>query len=42
VIVEGEPASEIARAVRDYDVDLVTVRDAAPSRLGAGFVWIDG
>jgi nucleotide-binding universal stress UspA family protein len=25
VIVEGEPASEIARASRDYDVDLVTV-----------------
>ena len=25
VIVEGEPASEIARAVRDYDIDLVTV-----------------
>jgi nucleotide-binding universal stress UspA family protein len=25
VIVEGEPAAEIARAVRDYDVDLVTV-----------------
>src|SRR6476660_8016080 len=25
VIVEGEPASEIPRAVRDYDVDLVTV-----------------
>src|SRR5258705_13289763 len=24
-IVEGEPASEIARAVRDYDIDLVTV-----------------
>jgi nucleotide-binding universal stress UspA family protein len=25
VIVEGEPASEIARAVREYDIDLVTV-----------------
>ena len=25
VIVEGEPAHEIARAVRDYDIDLVTV-----------------
>ena len=25
VIVEGEPATEIARAARDYDVDLVTV-----------------
>ncbi len=25
VIVEGEPAAEIARAVRDYDIDLVTV-----------------
>jgi nucleotide-binding universal stress UspA family protein len=25
VIVAGEPASEIARAVRDYDIDLVTV-----------------
>ena len=25
VIVEGEPASEIAKAVRDYDIDLVTV-----------------
>jgi nucleotide-binding universal stress UspA family protein len=25
VIVEGEPASEIARAVRKYDIDLVTV-----------------
>jgi nucleotide-binding universal stress UspA family protein len=25
VIVEGEPAHEIARAVRDFDVDLVTV-----------------
>ena len=25
VIVEGEPASEIANAVRDYDIDLVTV-----------------
>jgi nucleotide-binding universal stress UspA family protein len=25
VIVEGEPASEIARAVRDFDIDLVTV-----------------
>ena len=25
VIVEGEPASEIARAVRDYEIDLVTV-----------------
>ncbi len=25
VIVEGEPAGEIAKAVRDYDVDLVTV-----------------
>ncbi len=25
VIVEGEPASEIARAARDYEVDLVTV-----------------
>ena len=25
VIVEGEPATEIARAVRDYDIDLVTV-----------------
>src|SRR5438067_4254645 len=25
VIVEGEPAREIANAVRDYDVDLVTV-----------------
>jgi nucleotide-binding universal stress UspA family protein len=25
VIVEGEPAPEIARAVRDYDIDLVTV-----------------
>src|SRR5262245_60530721 len=25
VIVEGEPASEIARAVQDYDIDLVTV-----------------
>jgi nucleotide-binding universal stress UspA family protein len=25
VIVEGEPAREIARAVRDYDIDLVTV-----------------
>jgi nucleotide-binding universal stress UspA family protein len=25
VIVEGEPASEIARAVRDYGIDLVTV-----------------
>jgi nucleotide-binding universal stress UspA family protein len=24
-IVEGEPASEIARAVKDYDIDLVTV-----------------
>jgi nucleotide-binding universal stress UspA family protein len=24
-IVEGEPASEIARAVREYDIDLVTV-----------------
>ncbi|MFS8086808.1 MAG: universal stress protein, partial [Acidobacteriota bacterium] len=25
VIVEGEPAHQIARAVRDYDIDLVTV-----------------
>lgn len=25
VIVEGEPASQIAKAVRDYDIDLVTV-----------------
>ena len=25
VIVEGEPADEIAKAVRDYDIDLVTV-----------------
>lgn len=25
VIVEGEPASEIARAVREYEIDLVTV-----------------
>src|SRR5215831_3676422 len=25
VIVEGEPAHEIARAVRDYDIDMVTV-----------------
>ena len=25
VIVDGEPADEIARAVRDYDIDLVTV-----------------
>ena len=25
VIVEGEPAAEIARAVRDYDIDMVTV-----------------
>jgi len=25
VIVEGEPAPEIARAARDYDIDLVTV-----------------
>lgn len=25
VIVEGEPASEIARAVREYDIDLVTI-----------------
>lgn len=25
VIVEGEPAAEIARAVREYDIDLVTV-----------------
>ncbi len=25
VIVEGEPAPEIARAVRKYDIDLVTV-----------------
>src|SRR6266446_5287980 len=25
VIVEGEPAGEIANAVRDYDIDLVTV-----------------
>jgi nucleotide-binding universal stress UspA family protein len=25
VIVEGDPATEIARAVRDYDIDLVTV-----------------
>jgi nucleotide-binding universal stress UspA family protein len=25
VIIEGEPAPEIARAVRDYDIDLVTV-----------------
>jgi nucleotide-binding universal stress UspA family protein len=25
VIVEGDPAPEIARAVRDYDIDLVTV-----------------
>src|SRR5687767_13511413 len=25
VIVEGEPAPEIARAVRDYDIDLVTI-----------------
>lgn len=25
VIVEGEPATEIARAVRDYNIDLVTV-----------------
>src|SRR5881394_4580312 len=25
VIVEGEPADEIANAVRDYDIDLVTV-----------------
>lgn len=25
VIVEGEPAPEIAKAVRDYDIDLVTV-----------------
>jgi nucleotide-binding universal stress UspA family protein len=25
VIVEGEPSSEIAKAVRDYDIDLVTV-----------------
>src|ERR1041384_3881242 len=25
VIVEGEPSTEIARAVRDYDIDLVTV-----------------
>lgn len=25
VIVEGEPAQEIAKAVRDYDIDLVTV-----------------
>ena len=25
VIVEGEPATEIAKAVRDYDIDLVTV-----------------
>src|SRR5207249_6920464 len=25
VIVEGEPAHEIANAVRDYDIDLVTV-----------------
>ena len=25
VIVEGEPATEIARAVRDYEIDLVTV-----------------
>ena len=25
VIVEGEPAPEIARAVRDYDIDLITV-----------------
>lgn len=25
VVVEGEPAPEIARAVRDYDIDLVTV-----------------
>jgi len=25
IIVEGEPATEIAKAVRDYDIDLVTV-----------------
>jgi nucleotide-binding universal stress UspA family protein len=25
VIVEGEPAAEIARAVRDYEIDLVTI-----------------
>jgi nucleotide-binding universal stress UspA family protein len=25
VIVEGEPADEIAKAIRDYDIDLVTV-----------------
>src|ERR1043165_1520746 len=25
VIVEGEPADEIAKAVRDYDIDMVTV-----------------
>ncbi len=25
VIVEGEPAAEIAKAVRDYDIDMVTV-----------------
>src|ERR1043165_1124490 len=25
VIVEGEPADEIARAIREYDIDLVTV-----------------
>ncbi|HEY8204163.1 MAG TPA: universal stress protein [Pyrinomonadaceae bacterium] len=25
VLVEGEPAAEIAKAVRDYDIDLVTV-----------------
>ncbi|HEY0005238.1 MAG TPA: universal stress protein [Pyrinomonadaceae bacterium] len=25
VIIEGEPAEEIARAVRDYDIDLVTI-----------------
>src|SRR3989440_12132297 len=25
VIVEGEPADEIAKAIREYDIDLVTV-----------------
>ena len=32
VIVEGDPASEVARAVRDYEIDLVTV--ATHSRKG--------
>jgi nucleotide-binding universal stress UspA family protein len=38
VLVEGEPATEIARAALDYEIDLITVVTRDRSRLSRAFV----